>query len=464
MATTIPDDGHIAELRDTIEGDVWLPGDDGYRESTAIWNGMVEKHPAIAVQCRGTDDVVGALTFAREHDIPFSVKGGGHSFPGKSLRDDGMVIDLGVMDDVDVDAETKTATVGPGATWGDFDAEAQSYGLATTGGVDSRTGVSGLTLGGGIGWLARSFGLACDNLLRAEVVTADGSIVTASPDENSDLFWALRGGSGSFGIVTSFEFQLHEVGPEVLVAQAYHPFDDAADMFRCYREFMADAPEEVGCYAFILRIPPMEPFPEEHHGEMAAAMVGCYSGDVEDGREAFAPVTEFGDPILAFADAMPYTAFQQSFDEGYPEDERYYGKSGFIDALSDELIEDLIDVTEDMKGPYTAVFIEALGGAVGRVDPTETAFPHRDAPFNLATTCGWSDPERDDEVLAWATKFQEVIERHATDGVYVNYLDRGDDDRMRSAYQDNLDRLIGVKRRWDPENVFDDNPHLVADR
>lgn len=454
-------DSVVSTLNDHFGERCLLPGDDEYGEAIEIWNGMIEKYPSIVVRCQNTDDVVAALNAAKQDDLPFSVKAGGHSAAGKALRDDGMVIDLGPMDRVEVDANAKTAVVGPGARWGDFDTATQEHGLATTGGVDSRTGVAGLTLGGGIGWLARSFGLACDNLRRVEVVTASGEIVTASPDEHSDLFWAVRGGGGNFGIVTEFEFQLHDVGPEVLVAQAFHPFGEAVDLLSFYRDFMDGAPDEVGCYAFILPIPPVEPFPEEYHGKTAAALIGCYSGDIDEGEAAFEPVVSHGDPIVSFAQPMPYTEFQQSFDDGYPNGERFYGKSAFIEGISDELIHDLVDVTDPLPGPMTGVFFECMGGAVADVDANETAFPHRDAPYNLAVTCGWSDPTRDEEIMSWAERFEDTIIPYSTGGVYVNYLDRNDDDKMRGAYRGNYDRLIEVKRRWDPDNRFDANPHLI---
>lgn len=444
----------LEPLREQVRGSVLEPGDPGYDDARGIWNGMIDRRPDGIVRCTGVADVLTTVDFARAEGGTLAVRGGGHSIPGRSLTDEGLVLDLSPMRGVRVDPASRTAFVQPGARWGDFDHEAQAFGLATTGGVDSRTGVAGLTLGGGIGWLARSCGLSADNLLAADVVTADGELVRADRDENPNLLWGLRGGGGGLGVVTSFEFQLHEVGPEVLVAQAYHPFDDAADLFRFYRDYMADAPDEVGCYAFVLHVPPAAPFPEEWWGRTAAALVACHAGEAGRGRRELAPIEEFGDPILAFVDAMPYAALQQSFDAGYPDGERYYGKSAFIEGLTDDLIESLVSVADPLAGPMTAVFVESMGGAVGRVDPEATAFPHRDAPFNLSVTCGWSDPAKDDEIVSWAREFYRAIQPHSTGGVYTNYLDVDDDDRIEDAYGKNFQRLVRLKEEWDPEGLF----------
>lgn len=450
----------IQTLRDRARGSVLLPDDDGYSGAREIWNGMVEKRPALIARCTGTADVIAAVDFAREHDLPLSIKGGGHNAAGKALCDDGLTIDCSPTRSVRVDPESRTARVGAGARLGDLDHESQAFGLATPAGVDSRTGVAGLTLGGGIGWLSRSFGLSCDNLRSSDVVTADGEMVRASEDEHPDLFWALRGGGGNFGVVTSFEFQLHEVGPEVFTAQAYHPLEDARDVFRFYREYMADAPVEVGCYGFIVRVPPVEPFPEEHHGETAAALVACYSGSVEEGHQALEPIRTHGDPILAFGDPMPYTALQQTFDDGFPNGERYYGKSTFIEELSDEVIDVLLSHVDPMLGPMSAFFFESMGGAINRVPTGATAFPHLDAAFNLSVTTGWSDPAKDKKIIDWARSFHDDLAPHSTGGVCANYLDQDDDGRVDAAFMENHERLVQVKTRWDPENLFRHNQNV----
>ena len=455
------DESELESLHEQTHGDVLHPGDEGYGEARTVWNGMIDRYPAVIVQPTGAADVMTAVDFVREHDIAFSVKGGGHNLAGKGVCDDGLTIDLSRMDAVRVDPASKTAIVGPGARWGDFDHEAQAHGLATTGGVDSRTGVAGLTLGGGYGWLARTHGLACDNLVGAAVVTAEGELVHASAEENPDLFWGLRGGGGNFGIVTSFEYQLHEVGPEVLTAQVFHPFEDARETLRFYREYVADAPDEVTCNAFVLHVPPEPPFPEAHHGESTIALVASYAGDPAEGRPALEPLELYGDPIFAVVDRMPYTAFQQNFDDGFPDGARYYGKSAYLEALSDDIIDEVVSRAESMPGPYTGVWFESWGGAIGGVEPMETAFPHRDAPFNLGMQAGWEDPDQDDELIGWVREFHEAVAPFSTDRVYSNYLDQDEDDRVADAYAENYERLAELKAEWDPDNLFSRNQNVA---
>ena len=452
----------IEQFAEGVRGHVIQAGDPGYDEARAVWNGMIDRRPALIARCTGTADVIRAVNFGREHDLPLAVKAGGHSYAGHSICEGGLVVDLTLMNAVRIDPNRKRAWVGGGATWGDFDHEAQAFGLATTGGVDSRTGVAGLTLGGGVGYLARSCGLAADNLISADLVTASGERVKASEEENADLFWAIRGGGGNFGVVTSFEFQLHEVGPEVLVAQLFYPFEQVRDVFRFYRDFMADAADELACYGFVLRIPPVAPFPAEYHGKTASALVACYAGSVEAGQAALAPLAAFGDPILKAIQPMPYTALQKSNDAVYPNGARYYLKSHYLTELSDDAIDVLVRHSERQPGALTAPFLEPMGGAASRVDPAATAFPHRDAPFNLGIHTGWTDPADDDKMIAWARRFHDAMKPYATGGVYVNYLDprfeEDVDERVRAAYGDNYRRLVRVQQAWDPENLFQRYP------
>lgn len=459
MTNTL-DSAAVEEFGDQVRGAVLQEGDDGYDEARSIWNGMIDKRPGLIARCSGTADVVTAVDFARENDLDLSVKGGGHNVAGKSVCEGGVMIDLSPMDTVRVDPATKTARVGPGATWGDFDHEAQAFGLATTGGFDSRTGIAGLTLGGGIGYIARSYGLACDNLIGVDVVTADGELVHASETENPELFWGIRGGGGNFGIVTSFEYQLHDLGPEVLVAQIFHPFEDAREIFQLYRDFMADAPDEVGCYCLMARIPPEPPFPEEYHGEQCVALVGPYTGPVEDGYEALDPLMGVGNPILEALQPMPYTALQSMFDEGAPNGERYYWKSHYVDGLPDDAIDTIVEHADPLLGPYTVGGFEPMGGAINRVDTSETAFPHRDAAYNFGIFAGWSDPQRDDEVIGWTRDFHEAMAPYSTGGVYVNYLDKDEDERVQASYGENYTRLVALKDTWDPENLFHLNSNI----
>lgn len=458
--TELPDESVIRAFHDRTHGEVLHPGDKGYEEARTVWNGMVDKYPAMIARCTGAADVMTGVEFAREHDLLLSIKGGGHNVGGRAVCDDGLMLDLSKMDDVRVDPDEQTARVGPGATWRDFDHEAQAFGLATTGGVDSRTGVAGLALGGGIGHLARSYGLSTDNLLSVDIVTVEAELVHANEEENPELFWGIRGGGGNFGVVTSFEFELHEVGPEILTAQAFHPIDDGGDVLRFYRDFMTDAPDEVACYAQMIKIPPEPPFPEEFHGADAVALVGTYSGDIEEGRPLLEPLGEFGEPIFAMVDPMPYTELQQSFDDGFPEGERYYWKAHFFDQITDESIDTILEYVDPLPSPLSAAFFEPLGGAINDVGATKTAFPHRDAAFSFGIAAGWSDSDRDGELITWAREFFEDVSSYAAGGVYSNYLDHDEDDRIDDAYHENYERLVALKNEWDPENVFRLNQNI----
>ena len=451
----------LDELAGTLRGPLLRPGDDRYDDARTLWNGMVDRRPAAIARCRSTADVIACVRFVRASGLPLSVKGGGHQLAGTALCDDGLVIDLAPMDGVRVDPDTRTARVEPGATLGQFDREAQTFGLATPAGVHSGTGVAGLALGGGIGWLARSFGLTSDNLLAADVVTADGDLVYTSEDEHPDLFWALRGGGGNFGIVTSFEFQLHPVGPEVLTVQRFHHLEDAEQVLRAYRDVMAEAPDELACYPMIIHVPPVEPFPAELQGTPALALVGCYSGAVSDGEAAVAPLTAIGEPFAEVVAPMPYATFQSSFDAGTPDGARYYGKAHLLPELSDAAIRDLLEQVGDLPGDFTMIFLESLGGAIARVPADATAWPHRDAAFGFAVQAGWTNPADDEAHIAWVRAVHEAMAPHATGGVYVNYLDGDDSDRVDAAYGDHVRRLAEVKQRWDPDNLFRSNHNIT---
>ncbi len=444
----------IDALARRFDGELVQPEDPTYDEARAVWNGLIDRRPAVIARCLSTTDVQVAIRYARQHDLPISVRGGGHNVAGTSVCDDGVVIDMGEMRSVKVDPATRTARVAAGARWADLDAATQAHGLAVTGGVDSRTGVAGLTLGGGVGFLARKHGLTIDNLLAVDLVTADGRSVRASEDENPDLFWALRGGGGNVGVVTTFEFRLHELGPEVLTAQVFHRYEDAEDVLRFHRDLMAEAPDELACSAAVVHVPPVEPFPEGLHGAPAVAQIGCYVGDVEEGRAHLDPIGSFGDPILAAVTPMPYTALQQSLDAGTPDGARYYWKSNFLSGLSDEAITTLVKAAEPLPGPFSMIGIESLGGAVNRVPTSATAWPHRDATFNLGIWAGWTDDADDEECRRWAREVHAAMEPFAADGAYVNYLDADDQDRLGEAYGEHIGRLRDIERTWDPDGLF----------
>ena len=447
------DSAAAVRLAGMLRGQLIWPETSGYDEARALWNGTIDRRPALIARCAGTADVIACVDFARGQDLALSVRGGGHGVAGKAACD-GLMVDLSHMRDVHVDATARVARVGGGATWGTVDHETQAFGLAVTGGVDSRTGVGGLTLGGGVGYLARALGLTIDNLLSAEVVLADGSTVTASATAHPDLFWALRGGGGGFGIVTTFEFRLHAVGPEVMTAQVFHAMDGAAEALTFYRDFMSTAPDEAACYPLFVNVPPVDPFPAQHHGKTALVFVGCHAGSLEDGEEALRPLGTFGAPFFSAIAPMPYATLQQSFDAAAPDGGRFYWKAHYLEELSDTLIETLVARVDPLPGPYSNVFVECLGGEVARVAPDATAFPHRGVRFSLGISSGWADAEEDEAAIAWTRSLFEATAPYASGGVYVNYLDRDEGDRVEAAFGANLARLESIRRTYDPEGLF----------
>jgi FAD/FMN-containing dehydrogenase len=441
-------------MQESFQGRLILPRHADYDRARAVWNGMIDRRPALIAQCAGSQDVALAIRFARENRLPVSVKGGGHGVAGKAVCDDGLTIDLSCMNAVEVDPNVRTARVEGGAIWRDVDSATQAFGLATTGGLISETGVGGLTLGGGIGYLARSHGLTIDNLTRAEVALADGTLVCACETEHPDLFWGLRGGGGGFGVVTSFEFQLHPVGPEVMAAQIFYPLQQARQVLRLYCGCSGSAPDELACYALFIHVPPIEAFPEKWHGKVALALVAVYAGGIDEGVKAMAPLQDFGSPILKIVQPTPYTALQQGFDQAAPKGGRYYWKSHFLNELSNGGIDVLIDHAEELPGEFTSMGIEPLGGAIRRTDPAATAYPHRDAAYALGIWSGWLDPGRDQEIIAWTQRFHEAMSPFATGGAYANYLDRDDFERLGSAFGQNYERLQKVKAKYDPSSFF----------
>lgn len=446
-----------------FQGQVILPENPGYDEARRVWNGLYDKYPAAIACCTTPSDVVEAVNFAREHEVKLAVRGGGHDYAGNSVCDEGLVIDLSLMNKVEVDPKAKTALVEGGATCGALDARAQEFGLATTLGTASTIGIGGLTLGGGTGYLVRRFGLALDNLLTVEMVTAEGKLVKASKAENEDLFWAIRGGGGNFGVATSFEFQLHELGPEVLSAQFYYPYEDAGKILQFYREFMKTAPDELQCYAFCLHVPPIDAFPEEYQGKTAVALIACYSGDnLEDGEKVLQPVHDFGKPIAEFVQRLEYREMQKAFD--LPKGLRWYTKGHYLSEISDGVIETLKKFTQPLPGAYTMVYFEPMGGAANRKDPVDTAFPHRNAAYSIHSLTGWSDAGHDNENISWAKGFHQALAPYAMGGVYVNLLSHDEKDRVKAAYGENYDRLSALKSKWDPQNVFGGNHNIIPEK
>jgi FAD/FMN-containing dehydrogenase len=453
----------VENFAEQVRGQVLQPGDDGYDETRTVWNAMIDKKPAVIVRCTGAADVMAAVDFARDLDLLLSVKGGGHNVAGRAVCDDGLMIDLGEMNEVRVDPETRTARVGAGATWGDFDHEAQTFGLATTGGIVSTTGVAGLTLGGGFGYLHRKYGLASDNLRSIDVVTADGEFVRASEDDNPDLFWGMRGGGGNFGVATSFEFDLHEVGPEVLGGRLVYPYEAAPEVLRFNREFMTDAPNGVMCYPAFVQGNSVAGHPEPLHGKTLFGLLVMYAGDIEQGRDVLRPLREFGEPIADTIQPTPYTEVQQTIDDQYQKGHRNYWKSHFYHEVSDGFIETVMDFVDPLPSSLTTVYGEWVGGATADADLDATAFPHRDKTFLFTISPQWTDPERDDEMVEWAQEFHDALTPYAADGVYMNYLERDEDDRIGEAYGARYDRLRELKREWDPQNLFRMNQNILPE-
>jgi FAD/FMN-containing dehydrogenase len=448
------DEEALDELRDRVDGAVLRPGEEGYEEARTVWNAMVDRRPALVVRPATARDVARAVTFARERDLALAVRSGGHNVAGTAVCDGGLVIDCTSMTAIAVDPEARTARAEAGVTVGAFDEATQAHGLATPGGIVSTTGLAGLTLGGGWGWLSRSYGLSIDNLRSVDVVTAAGELVRASERENPDLFWALRGGGGNFGVVTRFEFDLYPVGPEVFAGVLVYPFEVADDLLRFHREFTAQAPDGLCCYASV-RTAPAAPFlPESLHGEPIATAYLCYVGDVAAGERVIEPLREFRPALVDLVEPRPYVEFQGLFDAVYPPGFRNYWKSGFVDdGLSDAAIDTLVGYAETLTSPYTSIVVEHLGGEIARRESDATAYAHRDASHAFNVFTRWEDAAEDERHVAWTREFFEAMAPFLSDGVYVNFLSR-EEKRVRAAYGDNYERLVEVKRKYDPENVF----------
>lgn len=438
-----------------FEGWLMTPDDQGYDEVRAVWNGAVDRRPKYVARCRSASDVAAALRFAREHDLPISVRGGGHGVAGTAVCDDGLMIDLSAMKGIQVDPAARKARAQGGVLWGELDAATQAFGLATTGGTVSHTGIAGLTLGGGIGWLMRRHGATVDNLLEAEVVTADGEHLTASEDRHPDLFWGLRGGGGNFGIATSFTYRLHPVGPQVLAGPVLWAMEDAPEVLRFYREFAAEAPREVNT-GITLRRAPLAPFlPPELHGRPVCGIVLFYLGDPATGEQVLAPLRDFGRPLIDLVGLHPYTELQSMFDATVLHGWHYYWKSANLGPLEDAVIDTMIEHSSRIRSPWTYSVTYHLGGAVGDFDEDATAYSHRDAAHVININGIWlpDEPVAARET-AWTQQFFAALEPYQT-GAYVNFLDRDDEARVRSAYGDDKHRRLGtLKSRYDPDNVF----------
>jgi FAD/FMN-containing dehydrogenase len=451
-ASPVVSSSPFQDLADGFDGEVILPSSPDYDARRAVWNGMIDRRPACIAICKNVSDVQKAVKFARANNLTLAVRGGGHNAAGLSSVDGGLVIDLRGMRDVVVDPARKIARAGGGATWGDFDNATAAHGLAAIGGVVSTTGVAGLTLGGGLGWLMRSYGLACDNMVGAEVVTADGRVLRASASENPDLFWALRGGGGNFGVVTTFEFQLHDVST-VLGGMLIYPISRARDVLRLYRDVTRSAPDALTVFAAMMHTP---------DGVPVVALALCYNGPVNEGERAIAAIRSFGSPIAGEVGPIPYTALQSMLDAGFPSGLQVHWRSEFAAALPDELIDALVAAFKDVKSPLSALLIEQFGGAVKRIPSDATAFDQRDATYNLVIVSRWMTPGDAEPNVQWARSTSDAVKPFGTGTVYVNYIGAGETpDRVRASFSpEKFARLASIKLRYDPTNLFRMNQNI----
>ncbi len=441
----------ISDFREGFAGRVIDPQDEDYETARRIWNLSIDKRPGLIARCFGTADVVRAVNFARKHDILVAVRGGGHNVAGRALCDDGLVIDLSSMASVFVAPQSRTVRAGAGCTLGHIDRETHLHGLSVPLGVVSRTGVAGLSLGGGVGWLVRKYGFTCDNLMSCEVVTADGEVLTASPHSNPDLFWALRGGGGNFGIVTSFLFQAHPVST-VLGGLIVYPREAAAALLRHYRDYMPTAPDELTAYAGLISLP---------DGTPASAVVVCYCGDLREGERVVAPFRNFMTPLMDAVQPIPMVAMQSMLDGAFPDNTYNYWKSAFVDKLSDETIDLIVEHGNRATSPLSGVVVELYGGAASRVAPGETAFNQRHRQFNVAINAQWFDPAESDEHTGWARAMWDALQPVASDGYFLNYLGDEAPAAIRATFGSNYARLADIKAKYDPDNFFSLNQNVT---
>ena len=443
----------VETFKTSLRGELLRPGDTDYDEARKVWNGMIDKRPGLIARCTGVADVISAVDFARTHQLLVSVRGGGHNIPGNAVCNGGLMIDLACMRSVRVDPVRRTARAEGGVTWGEFDHETQAFGLATTGGSVSDTGIAGLTLGGGLGWLAGKCGLTCDNLLSADVVTADGKLLVASASEHTDLFWGVRGGGGNFGIVTSFEYQLHPVGP-VLAGMLLYPFTQAKEALACYRDFAKAVPDEVNTMGGLLTSP---------DGDLMAVIAVCYNGSLDAGERVLRPLREFGPPVADQIRPMAYREVQTQLDAAAVRGRRYYIKSSFMRSISDDAIDALIDRFANVPSPHTLVFFQQLGNAANRIGAQETAFSQRDALCEWGCLSSWVDPVADGVNIGWTRALAEAMQPFSSGGAYITQMgveaEEGAD-RIKDAFGPNYEQLVALKNKYDPTNLFRHNQNV----
>lgn len=454
--TNLPIDDFRAQFR----GEIVIPESENYDDVRAIWNAMIDKRPTIIARCTGVADVIAAVNFGRDNGLDIAVRGAGHNIAGKGTCDNGLMIDLSNMTNVRVDPTAKRAYVSPGALLGDVDHETAAHNLVVPTGINSTTGIAGLTLGGGMGWLTRSYGMTIDNLVSVEIVTAKGEVLKASTDENSDLFWAVRGGGGNFGVVTLFEFKLHDFDPNILAGIFVFSQDEAESVLKSHRDFVDAAPDALSLWTVLRKAPPLPFLSEEHHGKDVVIMPFCYNGDPNEGEKLIASVRNYGTILGEHVGVMPFRNWQQAFDPLLTAGMRNYWKSHDFDELKDGALEAVIDYAGRLPSGHSEIFIASIGGASAKISSGATAYSNRDARFVLNVHTRWETPEEDELCVAWARDFFEATKPFATGGVYVNFLSEGESDRIANAYGTNYARLAEIKRQYDPENLFRINQNI----
>ena len=448
------------ELKGTIKGNIFVPDDSGYDEARQIWNAMIDRRPAVIAQCVQADDVPPIIQFARKNGLELSIRGAGHNIAGNALCDNGVMIDFSRMKTVRVDAGKRRAYVEPGATLANFDEAVQAHGLATPVGINSTTGIAGLTLGGGFGWLTRKYGMTIDNLVSVDMVMADGKKLRASQNENADLFWAIRGGGGNFGVVTQFEFQLFPVGPEIVAGLIVFPFNQARQVLTKYRQFVNSAPEELNVWVVLRKAPPLPFLPENVHGKEVVVLPIFYSGAVAEAEKLIAPLRTFGDAVGEHIGPQPYVEWQKAFDPLLTPGARNYWKSHNFTELADGALDSVIEYAGKLPSPQCEIFIGLIAGAANRVAPGAMAYGHRDAKFVLNVHGRWDDAKDDQKCIGWARDFFKTSAPYASAGAYVNFMTEEEGDRVAAAYGSNYDRLVQAKKRFDPDNVFHLNQNI----
>jgi FAD/FMN-containing dehydrogenase len=456
---TIPQKS-IEALKSKVKGKVMMPDNPGYDEARKIWNAMIDRKPAVIVQCAVAADVPHSIAFARGNGLEISIRGAGHNIAGNSVCDHGVMIDFSKMRNVRVDPEKKRAHVEPGATLGDMDKATQAHGLATPSGINSTTGISGLTLGGGFGWLTRKYGMTIDNLISAEMVTAQGNHIRVSANENTDLFWAIRGGGGNFGVVTRFDFKLHPVGPEIIAGLLVFPFDQARQVLKKYREFVQSAPEEITVWVVLRKAPPLPFLPETVHGKEVVVLAVCYAGDSAKGQKLIEPLRSFGDAHGEHIGAQPFVQWQQAFDPLLTPGARNYWKSHNFKELSDGALDPIIRFAGSLPTPQCEIFLAHIAGASNRIPADAAAWGHRDTRFVLNVHGRWDSPVDDKRCIAWSRDFFKASAPYASAGAYVNFMTEDEADRVTAAYGSNYARLVQIKQKHDPDNVFHMNQNI----